>query len=50
MASAPDDPQIVTGRIDAEGRLVAADPPLAALQHSHQPGEHRVDPLIFVMA
>ena len=32
MASAPDDPQIVTGRIDAAGRLVAADPPLAALQ------------------
>ena len=32
MASAPDDPGIVTGRIDAEGRLIAADPPLAALQ------------------
>ena len=32
MASAPDDPGIVTGRIDAQGRLVAADPPLAALQ------------------
>ncbi|MEG3155009.1 sensor histidine kinase [Sphingomonas sp. RB1R13] len=32
MASAPDDPQIVTGRVDAAGRLVAADPPLAALQ------------------
>ncbi len=32
MASAPEDPGIVTGRIDAEGRLVAADPPLAALQ------------------
>ena len=32
MASAPDDPQIVTGRIDAAGRLVAADPPLVVLQ------------------
>ncbi len=32
MASAPDDPGIVTGRIDADGRLVAAGPPLAALQ------------------
>lgn len=32
MASAPSDPGIVTGRIDAEGRLIAADAPLAALQ------------------
>ena len=32
MASAPSDPGIVTGRIDADGRLIAADPPLAALQ------------------
>lgn len=32
MARAPDDPGIVTGRIDAHGRLVAAGPPLAALQ------------------
>jgi signal transduction histidine kinase len=32
VASAPDDPGIVTGRIDAEGRLVAADAPLATLQ------------------
>jgi signal transduction histidine kinase len=32
VASAPSDPGIVTGRIDADGRLIAADPPLAALQ------------------
>ncbi|MEO6247183.1 MAG: HAMP domain-containing sensor histidine kinase [Sphingomicrobium sp.] len=32
MASAPSDPGIVTGRIDVDGRLVAADPPLATLQ------------------
>ncbi len=32
MASAPDTLPPVTGRVDSAGRLVAADPPLAALQ------------------
>ena len=32
VASVPYDPGIVTGRIDADGRLIAADAPLAALQ------------------
>ncbi len=32
MASAPSDPRPVVGRIDADGRLIAADPELAALQ------------------
>jgi anti-sigma regulatory factor (Ser/Thr protein kinase) len=32
MASAPSDPRPVTGRIDRAGRLIAADPELAALQ------------------
>ncbi len=32
VASAPSDPGIVTGRVDGDGRLVAADAPLAALQ------------------
>ncbi|MEO5640179.1 MAG: ATP-binding protein [Sphingomicrobium sp.] len=32
MASAPSDPGVVTGRLDADGRLIAADEPLAALQ------------------
>ena len=32
MASAPDDPGVVAGRLDGEGRLVSADPPLATLQ------------------
>ncbi|MEO5973068.1 MAG: HAMP domain-containing sensor histidine kinase [Sphingomicrobium sp.] len=32
MASAPSDPRAVLGRVDAAGRLIAADPELAALQ------------------
>ena len=32
MASAPSDPETVTGLVDPSGRLVAADGPLAALQ------------------
>lgn len=32
MASAPNDPGTVFGRVDRAGRLIAADPPLAALQ------------------
>ncbi|HEX6218621.1 MAG TPA: HAMP domain-containing sensor histidine kinase [Sphingomicrobium sp.] len=32
MASAPSEPRPVTGRVDRNGRLVAADPELAALQ------------------
>ena len=32
MASAPSDPRPVLGRVDRDGRLIAADPELAALQ------------------
>jgi signal transduction histidine kinase len=32
MSSAPADTDIVAGRLDADGRLIEADPPLAALQ------------------
>ena len=32
VASAPDTPGVVTGRVDRDGRLVSADAPLAALQ------------------
>lgn len=32
MASAPTEPRIVNGRVDRAGRLIAADPELAALQ------------------
>lgn len=32
MASAPQGPSIVSGRLDAAGRLISADPPLATLQ------------------
>ncbi len=32
MASAAETPPLVTGRVDAVGRLIAADPPLAELQ------------------
>ena len=32
MASAPSEPQAVSGRLDAAGRLIAADPELETLQ------------------
>jgi hypothetical protein len=32
MASAPSDPRPIIGRVDRNGRLIAADPELAALQ------------------
>ena len=32
MASAPSEPRTIYGRVDRDGRLVAADPELAALQ------------------